>query len=195
MARIVLTPAQWAAVRRIYEYDTDQPSSAVASRRAAEKLKFTPPTPQAVQKKIKEQQWKRHGSLVGIVESAQIKADRLAVGANGSITAAPPVDESQSAMVEAARQESADKRAEVLARHRAEWKQIVVLRQEAINKRRAALPESLDALRLAKLAAETTKIQQDGERRAWGLDELPPLPDFAKLTDDELRRMASGRTH
>jgi len=48
-------------------------------------------------------------------------------------------------------------------RHREEWADHLVLLEEALAAR------DMELLKLAKLAAETLKIRQEGERRAWGL--------------------------
>jgi len=63
----------------------------------------------------------------------------------------------------------AEKRAAVVSRHRKEWEQVVMLRQEAVSARGTFGP-AFEKARLAKVTAEMTKIQQEGERKAWGLD-------------------------
>lgn len=55
-------------------------------------------------------------------------------------------------------------RAAVVQRHREEWERLRVLVDEALN----GDPE---AVRLAKTAAEILKIRQEGERRAWGIQD------------------------
>lgn len=53
---------------------------------------------------------------------------------------------------------------ELRARHRQEWLDIHDILQEAIAQ------ADVDKAKLAKLLAETLKIRQEGERRAWGID-------------------------
>jgi hypothetical protein len=64
----------------------------------------------------------------------------------------------------------ASKVAEVVHRHRREWEQVVMLRQEALKVRADDQKEAFDRSKLAKITAEMTAIQQAGERKAWGLD-------------------------
>ena len=64
----------------------------------------------------------------------------------------------------------ASKVAEVVHRHRKEWEQVVLLRQEALKVRAENQKEAFDRSKLAKITAEMTNIQQAGERKAWGLD-------------------------
>lgn len=183
-----LTEAQWDAIRRSYEYDHDNPSMEMSANRAAEKLGFGAPTRAAVHKRSKAEGWVRRGSMAGIVDAAHRKADRM-VQSDGR-SEPDPLGEK---LAYEARQESEDKRAEVLARHRAEWQDVITLRQEAIDLREESRSESMDRAKLAKTVAEVTKLHQDGERRAWGLDEVIALPDMNKMSEDELRAVAAGR--
>ena len=71
----------------------------------------------------------------------------------------------------------ADKIAAVRLRHRKEWEQVVAIRQEALALRKPeaenptredineAQRDSFQAMKLAKITAEVTTIQQIGERR------------------------------
>ena len=60
--------------------------------------------------------------------------------------------------------------ADVVQRHRKEWEQVVMLRQEALKARAEDQREAFNRAKLAKITAEMTNIQQAGERKAWGLD-------------------------
>ncbi|MBQ9407004.1 MAG: hypothetical protein IJU37_09775 [Desulfovibrio sp.] len=51
----------------------------------------------------------------------------------------------------------------VLARHKAEWQRHQTLMDEALA------DYDLEKARLAKVMAETLRIRQEGERKAWGL--------------------------
>ncbi len=55
-------------------------------------------------------------------------------------------------------------RANIITRHRTEWNAPRQLAYEAVKNR------DMDKAKLAKIAAETLKIVQEGERKAWGLD-------------------------
>jgi hypothetical protein len=75
-------------------------------------------------------------------------------------------------------------RARVLGQHRADWRMARGLLADAVR--------TLDptAARVAKIAAETMRLVQEGERRAWGLD-VAPL-DLEAMSDQELERLAKG---
>lgn len=55
-------------------------------------------------------------------------------------------------------------RAAVLLRHRQEWERHRPLMEEALN-------GDAEAAKLAKTAAETLKIRQEAERKAWGISD------------------------
>lgn len=65
---------------------------------------------------------------------------------------------------------AAQKRADVRLRHRREWEQVASLRQQALQKRTSNPDVCFNELRIAKITAEMTEIQQRGEIKAWGLD-------------------------
>jgi uncharacterized coiled-coil DUF342 family protein len=59
----------------------------------------------------------------------------------------------------------ADRRAAVALRHRDEWDEHAKLIHQAIAQR------DLELAKMAKITAETIKIRQEAERKAWGLDQ------------------------
>lgn len=67
-------------------------------------------------------------------------------------------------------------RDELLLRHRQEWLAPRALSAEALRIRDADPFKAMERAKLAKITAETLKISQDGERKAYGIDvgELPP---------------------
>ena len=200
MPRVQLTAAQWAAVRLAWEYDVDMPSYDVAAARAAEKLDFTPPSRQAISKRFTRDQklgspWQRCGSLSGINQAAQRKADSLVDWVNlrnGDRPTLEPPEALRAQFTQVVREESEDKRAAVLARHRDEWRKIIELRREALEHRAQNLPDSFERAKLAKITAEITMIQQGGERKAWGLDDIH-IPDMSRKSDSELRAILDGK--
>jgi hypothetical protein len=54
---------------------------------------------------------------------------------------------------------------EVIERHRTEWEEHKGVIDRAVG------TEDLDAAKLAKILAETLKIRQEGERKAWGIQD------------------------
>lgn len=73
-----------------------------------------------------------------------------------------------------------DARAEVIARHRAEWQQHTRLLDDAIRE------TDFEKAKIAKITAETIAIRQAGERKAWGLDAYtePSRETFPTIPDD-----------
>lgn len=63
----------------------------------------------------------------------------------------------------AALDRAADAKAAVIMRHKAEWEQHQQLIRQAVES------GDFDAAKLAKITAETIKIRQEGERKAWGI--------------------------
>lgn len=64
---------------------------------------------------------------------------------------------------------AAQKLANVTMRHQREWEQIAAMRQQALQKRNTDPARCFDDLRIAKIAAEVTEIQQRGEAKVLGL--------------------------
>ncbi len=88
-----------------------------------------------------------------------------------------------------------EQRAAVLARHRAEWADHLDLWWDAHHTR------NLELARLAKLQAETLRIRQADERRAWSLDAdadptvtLDPAQNLARI-HELLRALNLGPAH
>lgn len=65
----------------------------------------------------------------------------------------------------AALDRAADAKAAVILRHKAEWEQHQQLIRQAVES------GDFDAAKLAKITAETIKIRQEGERKAWGIQD------------------------
>ena len=62
---------------------------------------------------------------------------------------------------------AATAKAAVIERHRLEWDRHLQLLSEAMSSR------DFDVAKLAKIMAETLRIRQEGERKAWGIMEKP----------------------
>lgn len=61
---------------------------------------------------------------------------------------------------------AADAKAAVMLRHKEEWERHQALIDEALA------AGDFDKAKLAKITAETLKIRQEGERKAWGIKEI-----------------------
>lgn len=59
---------------------------------------------------------------------------------------------------------AADERVAVIHRHQDEWRRHQAIIDEALAN------NDFERAKLAKITAETIRIRQDGERRAWGID-------------------------
>lgn len=191
-----LDPSLWAEIQRHWEYDPDQPSYAVAATRAAEKFQFSPPSKSTIDSRAKRENWERRGSMTGINQSAMRKADAMVNSDGTPVSDAPSdgrSDASDAKKAQASRAESEDKRAEVTARHRQEWAQVAVLRQEALQRRNADSGESFHRLKIAKITAEITTLQQNGERKAWGMELTIDPAHIAEMSDAQLEAISAGR--
>lgn len=106
--------------------------------------------------------WRKQVGPV-ITKRAHEAADRVAV-ASASLASDAPVTELQSVMATAREEAAVDERAELIARHRQQWRVIDGLVAEAVRSR------DLQAAKLAETVCRTIAGKQVGERRAWGLD-------------------------
>lgn len=84
-------------------------------------------------------------------------------------------EQRMAAVEEEVKDVATDMRAQLLDRHRREWAAPRAMSAEAVQMRKTKPDEAFNRAKLAKITAETLKIVQDGERKAWGLDvgELP----------------------
>lgn len=73
-------------------------------------------------------------------------------------------EQSADVVAELSEEEVAAKRADIIGKHRKEWAAPRALSVEAVRER------NFERAKLAKITAETLKLVQDGERRAWGID-------------------------
>ncbi|WP_432744250.1 hypothetical protein ABXJ76_03815 [Methylobacter sp. G7] len=194
MAR--LTQKNWQAVRDVWEFDSDQPSMTVASERAGAKFGFKPPPKGTLSLHMGNDAkagvpWVRRGTMTGIVSAAHRKADHLVNSDDEPTKMNEKLNAISAKKEQAGRDESEDLRAAVIARHRREWNIVLLLRQEALVDRKVDHKKSFEMSKLAKINAELTKIQQDGERRAWGLDDI--AVDVTKLSDAQLQDLIAGK--
>ena len=91
---------------------------------------------------------------------------------------------------------AAEAKAAVITRHQREWDRHQAIMDEALSE------GSFDKAKLAKITAETIKIRQEGERKAWGIVDKTALDhtssdgslsqrpvDLSRLSPDELLRL------
>lgn len=107
--------------------------------------------------------WARMSGSPHISQRARAVADRQRI-ALADLAEGASQEQKHQALAIATEEVAVDERAALLVRHRREWNVPRALLAEAIKSR------DFEKAKLAKISAETTKITQDGERRAWGLD-------------------------
>jgi len=185
-----LDPALWAEIRRHWEFDVDSPSFSQAAARAANAHGFAPPVRSAVHRKAEKERWERRGNMTGVAAAAHLQAD-VAMSEDGGASKKSAVAGAVAAQQSFS--EAVEDHAQVLARHRREWSVIGQLRSEALEHRQDDPVGSFNRAKLAKISAETLALKQNGERRAWGLDVPEIPPDFSKLSDEQLERLAAGK--
>jgi len=148
-----LTLRQKIAARAMWEADPTMSKEAVAKHFGVSKG--------VIDRISAEDGWKKLEQ--GMTPEAAELADR----ASTQIILAgeePTPEELEQASHKVTRDHGEEMRAQLLARHRKEWQIPRVLSAEAVKDR------NFEKAKLAKITAETLKILQDGERKAWGLD-------------------------
>lgn len=131
----------WETIRAEYEAGTSQ---ADLSRRHGVSRK-------AIQKHITVEGWTQGSS--GTVN--RMAEDKVA----GIVAGCDPKKKAE------ALNRAADAVAAVMIRHKAEWERHQALIDEALE------AGDFDKAKLAKITAETLKIRQEGERKAWGISD------------------------
>ncbi|WP_433703752.1 hypothetical protein [Paraburkholderia sacchari] len=195
MARIVITPEQWARARLQWE---SEPLVTYAD--IAEDLGIRR---QSVRERAVREQWQRRLDLQAVAEKAHAQADskftyspvdspeqaalpvadaaefvrRAPILPSGlpQVPAGVPLEQAQAAVEKAA----VDQRSEVLTKHRKEILHVRQLAYDSIAEMRKPSGDPDKAFhkgRHAKVIAETMKLVQEAERKAWGLDAEPPKP-------------------
>jgi hypothetical protein len=111
---------------------------------------------QAIQKRAKAGGWGDGTDVAEVIRrKVAEKVARVVAGAN---------PEKRAEAIDAA----AEKSASVVRTHQAEW--------EDHRARFGSVPEDFELGKLAKISAEMLRIRQDGERKAWGLDDASAQP-------------------
>lgn len=164
-----LTPEAWARIRGVWEGDLRTGFLWVAREL---RLRVTE---HAVRRRAKLEGWSKAASLPTIVERAQLEADNAA----GLKIRADSISE-------LGVQNAVDLRSAIIETHRAEWAKhretytLASIEQAEQPAHRA---------KVAKLAAETLKIRQEGERKAWGLDAIADNDTGSVKTMEQLDAM------
>ena len=194
-----LKSEQWQAIRTSYENDVDNPTVEVAAERAALKFDFKAPHRSSIYEKIKKDEvggkpWVRVSSMHGINIVAQKKADRIAIDKtttekpdnkpDAKPDQKPEPDTNLIKKAQASKEESEDLRAAVLVRHREDLKgaRDAVITAKGRHKKAVTIDEkriAFEDLRAAKILTETLRLIQDGERKAWNLDDPPDLSKYS----------------
>lgn len=159
-----LSADQWAAMRLEWEGEPVATFSGLGKKYGVDNSEIS--------RRARRDGWTKRGVLGDINEAAQRKADARC-DADGNSTQRKLRDSDL-----ATRDESEDLRAEVLARHRRDWAEMVAFRKTALAEMKTAHARGdKEAWQVAKLAADTAlanlrslAVAHDGERKAWGLD-------------------------
>lgn len=179
---------QWAAMRLAWEGEPRLTFSALAEQYGVNVGN--------VSRKAAKEGWSKRGVLPDLNEAAQRRADTQ-TDANGN---AKQTQRPAGAGDLATRDESEAVRAAVLVRHRAEWAALELYRRQALEAMdRASEAGDRESWIIAKTAADTAKanlqalqVKQDGERKAWGLDDTAIKIDVSKASDAELEALVRG---
>lgn len=110
---------------------------------------------QAIQKRAKAEGW-GDGRGVGEIIRRKVAEKVAGVAAHNPKKRAEAIDA------------AAERGASIVRRHQADW--------DEHRARFGSVPADFEDGKLAKISAEMLRIRQEGERRAWGLDEAAGQP-------------------
>jgi hypothetical protein len=140
-----LSREEWAAARLLWEKDPQQFDSTIAEKFGVSK--------QAVTQRRNAENWQRIGTMHNVSERAHLLADATCRELASDKKKAQAIDE------------AVEIRARVIEKHRSDWK-------EHRNQFDIAdIARDFELGKSAKITAEMIKIRQEGERKAYGLDE------------------------
>lgn len=143
-----LTKDQWSQARELWESDSTQTDESIAERFGVSKSAVVKARTQS------KDCWKRVGSLQTVQQRAQFVADARSDQSSD-------LGHHKSTTIDAA----IEIRADLLSKHRADWDE----HREHFTL--GAIADNFDLGKSAKITAEMLKIRQEGERKAYGLDE------------------------
>lgn len=131
----------WESIRAEYEAGASQ--SELARKHGVSRT--------AIQKRIRAENW---------IQDISATLERMTVAKVAGLVAGCNPKKKAEAL-----ERAADAKAEVMLRQRLEWERHQKLMEEALE------AGDFDKAKLAKITAETLKIRQEGERRAWGIQD------------------------
>ncbi|RMD61671.1 hypothetical protein D6833_07930 [Candidatus Parcubacteria bacterium] len=133
---------EWESARKAWEASPTLNFSDIAGQLGV--------TRQGVRARAKREGWEKRVTTREVVEKAHLQADRKTSdpGRKG----------------EKVEDVAVDLRARLLERHRKEWDGVRQRVYEALRN------DDFEKAKLGKISAESIRIIQDGERKAWGLD-------------------------
>lgn len=105
----------------------------------------------AISRKVKKEAW--------LADLSEVVNKRAEAKVNGLVNTVDPKKKAEAV------DRAADAKAAVILRHKTEWEQHQQLIRQAVES------GDFDAAKLAKITAETIKIRQEGERKAWGIQD------------------------
>lgn len=170
MAR--LTAEQWAKIR------TERETTGVSFRVLANKYKVSDA---AIVKRAKSEGWSNGSDCDEIIRR------KVSEKVSGLANLADP--KKRAAAIEA----ESDRRAAIQIKHRTEWNPVGTLIREAVRIRKTNSKDAVDKVRLAKMIAETLRMKQECERKAWGLDIVVDPNALKNMTDEQLEALAQGK--
>lgn len=162
----------WEVIRA--EYETGATQSELSRRHGVSRT--------AIQKHIEAEGWTQD------VEPALQR--KVAEKVAGVVAGCNPQKKAEALDAEASR------RADVVQRHRDEWEEHKQIVDKAVGAR------DFEAAKLAKITAETLKIRQEAERKAWSIDVVQPSVTTINVnqvgpsaTVDEIREVLQESGH
>lgn len=192
-----LTLDDWATIRAKWEADPKVSFGDLSSEH--------PITKQAISLRARKEGWQKRGQLHSINERAIRKAD-AASDPNRQVA---EVDEKPARQVvdpgpykrQVSEEEAEDKRAAVLVKHRDEALRLDQMQAASQSMYVAAIrTKDKDDWWRAKIAADTirnqvaaSKMKQEMERRAWGLDSVIDPARMRGMSDEQLEALAAGK--
>jgi hypothetical protein len=111
---------------------------------------------QAIQKRAKAEGWSDGTDVAEVIRRKVAEKVARVVASSNPQKRAESIDA------------AAEKSASVVRMHQAEW--------DDHRARFGSVPDDFESGKLAKISAEMLRIRQDGERKAWGLDEASAQP-------------------
>jgi hypothetical protein len=193
MAKKILTEDTWKHIKAEWESDHRVTYTTLAAKYGVGKA--------TISDRARKGGWEKQVDHLAITTDANLRADAACDPAGGRTDRAHNPNTSEALKRRAANDEAAEKRANILVKHREEAVRFDQLQSATLSLLVKALQTrdtqdwwlAMKAADTLKSQVTTAKLKQEMERGAWGLDVVIDPRSLTLMTDEQLEAIVAGK--